>query len=153
MRCNSSIHFSASVVSNSLQHHGLQLGFPVHHQHPKPAQTHVHQVWCHPTISASVVCFSSGLQSFLASWSFPMCQCFPSGDQNIGVSASASVLPMNIQDWFPLGFTGLSPCSPRDFQEPSLAPQFKSINSLVLSFLYGPNLTSIHDYCKKHSFD
>ena len=68
-------------------------------------------------------------------------------------SASASVLPRNIKDWFPLGLTGLSPCSPGDSQESSPAPQFKRINSLALSFLYGPTLTSIHDCWKNHSFD
>ena len=62
--------------------------------------------WCHPTISSSVVPFSSHLRSFLASGSFPVSQFFISGGQNIGVSASASVLPMNIQVWFPLGWTG-----------------------------------------------
>ena len=62
--------------------------------------------WCHPTIPSSVVPFSSHLQSFPASGSFPMSQLFASGSQSIGVSASASVLPMNIQDWFPLGLTG-----------------------------------------------
>ena len=62
--------------------------------------------WCHPTISSSVIPFSSHLQCFPASGSFPMSQFFTSGGQNIGVSASASVLPMNIQDWFPLGWTG-----------------------------------------------
>ena len=61
--------------------------------------------WCHPTISPSVILFSSCLQSFLASGSFQISQFFASGDQSIGVSASASVLPMNIQDWFPLGWT------------------------------------------------
>jgi len=61
--------------------------------------------WCHPTILSSVVPFSSCLQSFPASESFPVCQFFASGGQSIGVSASASVLPMNIQDWFPLGWT------------------------------------------------
>ena len=63
--------------------------------------------WCHPTISSSVILFSSHLQSFLASGSFPMSQFFTSDGQSIGVSASASVLPVNIQDWFPLGWTGL----------------------------------------------
>ena len=62
--------------------------------------------WCHPTISSSVVPFSSWLKSFPASGSFPMSQFFASGGQSIGVSASASVFPMNIQDWFPLGSTG-----------------------------------------------
>ena len=62
--------------------------------------------WCHPTISSSVIPFSSSLQSFPAWGSFPMSQFFPSGGQSIGVSASASILPMNTQDWFPLGWTG-----------------------------------------------
>ena len=77
-------------------------GFPVHHHLQEPTQTHW---WCHPTTSSSVP-FSSHLQSFPASRSFQMSQFFTSGGQNIGVSASASVLPMNIQDWFPLGWTG-----------------------------------------------
>ena len=73
--------------------------------------------------------------------------------QSIGVSASASVLPMNIQDWFSWdGLVG-SPCSPSDSQKSSTTPQFKSINSSVLSFLYSPTLTSIHDYWKNHSLD
>ena len=73
---------------------------------------------------------------------FQMSQFFSSGGQNIGVSASASGLPMNIQYRFPFG----SPCSPRNSQESSPTPQFKSINSPVLSFLYGPTLTFKHDY-------
>ena len=88
--------------------------------------------WCHPTNSSSVVPFSFCPQSFAASGSFPMSQFFTSDGQSIGVSASASVLPVNIQDWFPLGWTGWSPCSPRDSQESSPTPQFKSTNSLVL---------------------
>ena len=80
---------------------------------------------------------------FSSSGSLLVSQFFPSGGQSIGISASASVLPMNIQDWFPLGLTGESPCSPRDSEESSPTPQFKSINSLVLSFLYSPTLTSI----------
>ena len=104
-------------------------------------------------ISSSVVSFSSCLQSFPALRSFPMSQFFASGGQSIGVSVSASVLPMNNQDWFPLGRTGWIPCSPRNFQESSPAPQFKISNSLVLSFLYSPILTSIHDYWKSHCFD
>ena len=77
--------------------------------------------WCHPAISSSVVPFSH-LQSFPASGSFPVSQFFTSGCQSIGVSASTSVLPMNIQDWFPLGLTG-SPCSSRDSQESSPTSQ------------------------------
>jgi len=106
-----------------------------------------------PNILFSVVPFSSCLQSFPASGSFPISQFFASGGQSIGVSASASVLPMNIQDWLPLGWTDCISFSPRDFQESSPTPQFKSINSLVLSSLYNPTLTSMHDYWKNHSFD
>ena len=82
-------------------------GFPIHHQLPEPTQNSCpsHQ-WCHPTISSSATPFSSYLQSFPASGTFPVSQFFTSGDQSIGVSASASVLPMNIWDWFPLGLTG-----------------------------------------------
>ena len=70
--------------------------------------------WCHPTISSSVIPYSSCLQFFPASGSFPMSQIFPSGSQSIGVSASASVLPMNIEDWLPLDRLVWSPCIPRD---------------------------------------
>ena len=74
---------------------------PVHHQLPESTQTHVLSQWCHPTISSSVIPFSSWSQSFPASGSVPMSQLFASGGQSIGASASASVLPMNIQHWFP----------------------------------------------------
>ena len=104
----SSVQFSHSVVSHSLQPHGLQ-----HTRPPCPSSTPgVYSNscplswWCHPTISSSVIPFSSHLQSFPASGSFQMSQFFASGGQSTGVSASASVLPMNIQDWFPLGWTG-----------------------------------------------
>ena len=103
-----SVQFSRSVVSNSLQSHGLQ-----HTRPPCPSPTPgVYpnscplSQWCHPTISSSVVPFSSHLQSFPASGSFQMSQLFASGGQSIGVSASTSVLPMNTQDWSPLGWTG-----------------------------------------------
>ena len=109
--------------------------------------------WCHPTMSSSVIPFSSRLQSFPASGAFPMSQFFALGGQSIGVSASISVLPMNIQDWSPLGWTVGSPCSPRDSQESSPTPKFNSINSSTLSFLYSPTLTSIHDHWKNQSFD
>ena len=103
-----------------------------------------HLILCRP--------LSSCLQSFPTSGSFPMNQFFALGGQSFGASASASVLPMNIQNWFPLGLTGWSPCSPRDSLECSPTPQLKSTNSLALSFFYGPILTSIHDYWKNHSF-
>ena len=99
------------------------------------------------TVSSSAALFLC-LQSFPASRSFPMSWLLASGGQSIG--ASASVLPMNIQGWSPLGWTVGSPCSPRDSQESSPTPQFKSINSSALSLLYGPTLTS---YWKNHGFD
>ena len=93
-------------------------GFPVLHCLLEFGQTHVHwRQWCHPTISSSVIPFSSCPQSFPASRSFPMSQLLKSGGQSIGASASASVLPGNIQGWFPLGLTSLICCSSRDFQE------------------------------------
>ena len=151
----SSVQFSHSVVSNSLLPHGLQ-----HARPPCPSPTPrvysnscLLSWWCHPTILSSVVPFSSCLQSFPASGSFQMNQFFTSGGQSIGVSASATVLPMNIQDWCPLGWKVGSLCHPRDSQESSPTPQFKSINSLALSFLYSPTLTSVHDYWKNDSFD
>ena len=123
-------------------------GLPVLHHLPELAQTLCPlSLWYHPTIS-SVIPFSSCLQSFPASGSFLMSQRFTSGGQSIRVSASASVPPINIQGWFPLGLTGLTPWSPRDSQESSPTPQFKSINSSALSFLYHPTLTSIHEYWK-----
>ena len=81
-------------------------GFPVHYQLLYLTQTHGHQVWCHSTILSSVILFSICLQSFPVSGSFQMSLFFASGGQSIGVSASISVLPVNIQDWFPLGWTG-----------------------------------------------
>ena len=108
--------------------------------------------WGHPTISSSVVPFSSCPQSFPASGSFLMSWLFASGGQSIGASASTSVLPVNIQDWFPLGLTGLISLL-RNSQESSPTPQFKSISSLALSILDGLTLTSVHDYWKNHSFD
>ena len=112
---------------------------------PKPI---ISSQWCQTTISSSVVPFSSCPQSFPASGSFQMSQLFASGGQSIGVSASTSVLPMNTQDWSPLGWTGWISLQSRDSQESSPTPQFKSINSSALSFLYSPTLTSIHDYWK-----
>ena len=107
--------------------------------------------WCCMTISSSATPFSFYLQSFPASGSFPRCQFFASGDL-IGISASASVLVMNIQDWFPLGWTGLISWLSKGLLRVFSELQFESINSLVLSLLYGPTLTSIH-YWKNHSFD
>ena len=102
---------------------------------------------------SSVTPFSSCSWYFPAWGSFPVSQIFAPGGQSIRVSASASVLPMNIQHWYPLVLTGWTPCCSRDSQESSPTPQFKSINSSVLSHLCGSTLTSKHDYSKNHSFD
>ena len=103
-----SVQFSRSVLSDSLQLHGLQ-----HARLPCPSPTPgacsnscPSNWWCHPTISSSVIPFFSCFQAFPAAGSFPMSQLFTSGGQSIGASASISILPMNIQDWFPLGWTG-----------------------------------------------
>ena len=155
----------------------------VHHQLPEFTQTHAHRVgdaiqpssmqccncpsptprvysnscpsswWCHPAISSSVIPFSSCPQSLPASGSFQMSQLFAWRGQSTGVSALASVLPVNTQDWSPLGWTGWISLQSRDPQESSPTPQFKSINSSVLSFLYSPTLTSTHDHWKNHSLD
>ena len=128
-------------------------GFPVHHELPELAQTHVHWVGDAIQPSHPVVPLSSCLQSFPASGSFAMSQLLASGDQSIGVSASTSVLPMNAQDWSPLGLTGWISLQSKGFSGVFSNTQFKSINSLALSLLYGPNLTFIHDHWKNHSFD
>ena len=104
----SPVQFSCSVVSDFLWLHGLQhTRLPWLSLTPGPYSNSCPlSRWCHPNMSSFVVPFSSRLQSFPASWSFPMSQLFASGGESIGVSASASVLPMNIQDWFLLGLTG-----------------------------------------------
>ena len=147
--------FSHSVASNSLQPHGLQharLSCPS----PTPracSNSCPLSQWCHPTISSSVVPFSSCLQSFPASGSFPVSQHFISGGQSIGVSASASVLPMNIQDWFPWGWTGLISLQCKGLK--NLLQHHSSKASILwcsaffmIEFSY-----SIHDYWKNHTFD
>ena len=107
--------------------------------------------WCHPAISPSVVPFSSCTQSLPASGSFPMNQLFAWGGQSIGVSASASVLPMNTQDWSPLGWTGWIFLQSKGLTRVFSSTTVQSVNSSVLSFLHSPTLTSIHDHWKNHS--
>ena len=116
-------------------------GFPVHHQLLELARTHVHQVGdtiqpSHPLLSPSPPVFNLPQHRGLFQW--------VSSSHQVA-SALALVPPMNIEDWFPLGLTVLVICSPRDLQESSPMPQFKSISSSVLSFLYSPALTSSHD--------
>ena len=137
-------------MSDSLPPHGLQ-----HDRPPCPSPSPrvctdscPLNRWCHPTISSSVLPFSSCLPSFPASGSFRMSQYFVSGGQTIGASAWASVLPMNIQGWFPLGWTW-SPCSPSDSQESSPPQQLESINSSALNLLYDPTLTTEGDCWEK----
>ena len=101
-----------------------------------------HLILCRP--------LSSCPQSLPASGSFPMSQFFTSGGQSIRVSASASVLPMNIRDWLPFRLTGWISWGPSDSQESFPTPQFKNISSLALNFIYSSTLTSIHDYWKNH---
>ena len=145
---------SCSVMSDSLWLHGLQ-----HTRLPCPlssprvcSNSCAFSEWCHPTISSSVVPFSSCLQSFPASGSFLTGQIFTSGGQSIGVSPSASVLPTNIQGWFPLGLTGLI-----YMQSKELSKVFSNISlkALILwcSAFFVVQLTSIHDYWKNHSFE
>ena len=127
---------------------------PVHRQLPEFTHSCPLSRWCHPAISSSVIPFSSCLQSFPASGSFQMSWFFASGGQRTGVSASVSVLPVNTQDWSPLGWTGWI-----SLQSKGLSRVFSNTTvqkhqySLVLSFLDSPALTSIHDYWKNHSFD
>ena len=144
----SSVQFSCSVVSNSLWPHRLQHArLPCLSPNSRACSNSCPlSWWCHPTISSSVIPFSSCLQSFSASGSFPMSQFFASGGQSIGASVSALVLPMNIQDWFPLELTGW------------ISLQFKGLSRVFSNttvqkhqffgayFLYGPTLIYIHDY-------
>ena len=144
----------------TLRPHGLQ-----HARLPCPTPTPgsysnswTSSQWCHSIISSTVILFSICLQPFQASGSFPRSLFIATAGQSIGVSVSASVLPMNIQDWFPLGWTGwislLSKGLSRAFYNTTAQNnQFKSITSSGLSFIYSTTLTSIHDYWKDHSLD
>ena len=148
---NRSVQFSHSVVSGSMGPHGLQ---HIRLLCPSPtpraySNSCPSSWWCHPTISSSVVPSSSRLQSFLASGSFPMSQFFASGGQSIGVSASASLLPMNIQNWFPLGWTGwislLSKGPSRVFSNATIQK-----HQFNLKNFYYPEVTSM--LCRKLAY-
>ena len=151
----SSVQFSHSVVSDSLRAHGLQ-----HARPPCPSPTprvysnsSPSSWWCQPFISFSIVPFSSHLQSFLASGSFQMSQLFASGGQIIGVSASTSVLPMNTQDWSPLGWTGWIPLQFKGLLRVISNTTVQKHQFFGAQFLHSPTLTSIHAYWKNYSFD
>ena len=150
----SSVQFSRSVLSDSLWPHGL-----LHARLPCPSSTTRAcsdscplSQWCHPTISSSVVPFSC-LQSFPASSvSFPMSWLFASSGQSIGVSAL--VFPINIQGWFSLGLTGLISLLSKGLSRVfSSTTDWKHQFFQLLSFLYGPAVTFVHDYWKTCSFD
>ena len=153
--CLTSVQFSRSVMSNSLWPHELK-----HARPPCPSPTpRVYanscplSQWCYPTVSSSVIPFSSCPQSFQASGSFQMRQLFASSGQSIGVSASTSTLPMNMQDWFPLGWIGWISLQSKGLSRVFSNTTVQKQNSSVLCFLYSPTLTSIHDYWKNHSLD
>ena len=144
-----SVQFSCSVMSDSLRLHGLQYArLPCPSPTPRAcSNSYSSSQWCHPTISSSVVPFSTCPQSFPASETFPMSQLFAWGGQSTGVSALASFKRNSRVDLLQNELVG-PPCSPRDSQESSPTPQFKSINSSALSLLCSPTLTSIHDHWK-----
>ena len=151
----SSVQFSRSVVSDSLRPHESQ-----HTRPPCPSPTPgVHSdsrpssPWCHPAISSSVIPFSSCPQSLPASESFPTSQLFALGGQSTGVSALASFLPKKSQGWSPSEWTGCISLQSKRLSRVFWTPEFKSINSLALSLLHSPTLTSIHDHWKNHSLD
>ena len=148
------IQFSHPVISDSLPLHELQqtrasCPSPTPRVHPNPCPS---SQWCHPTISSSVVPFSSCPQSFPASGYFQMSQRSASGGQSIGVSASAPVLPMNTQDWSPLGWTGWISLQSKGLSRVFSNTTVQNIKSSVQPS-FSPTLTSIHDYWKNHNFD
>ena len=152
--CQCFSQFSCTVVFNSLGPHWLQI---VRVQCPAPtpgacSNSCPSSQLCHPTFSSSVIPFSSCLQSFPASESFPMSQ-FSSGGLSIKVSASASVLPITSQDWFPLGFTGFTSLLSKGFSRVFSNTTVQKHQFFDVQLFYSPTLTSIHDYWKKHSFD
>ena len=150
-----SVQFSCSVMSNSLWPHGLyHARLPCLSPTPRVYSNSCSlSRWCHPTISSSVVPFSCP-QSFLGTGSFQMSQ-FSSGGLSIGVSVSASVLPMNIEDCFPLGWIGWISLQAKGLSKifSNTTVQKHQFFGTQLSLWMCPTLTSIHDYCKNHSFD
>ena len=147
--------FSRSIIPIFLWPHGLQ-----HARPPCPSSSpwaypnsRPSSRWCHPTISSSVIPFSSCLQSFPASGSFPVSQLFASDGQSTGASASASVLPMNIQGWFPLRLIGLISLQFKGLSRVSSNTTVQKHQFFGAQPSLQSTLTSIHDYWKNHSFD
>ena len=146
--------FCCPVVSDSLRPHGLQHTrslCPLPSPKVSPSSCPLHQ-WCHPAISSSEALCSFCLKSFPASETFPMSQMFISGDQNTGASATALVLPMSMQGWFPLRLTGLISLLSKGLSVSSSTTVWRHQFFGIL-LLYGPNLTSIHNHWKNHSLD
>ena len=150
----SPVQFSRSVMSTPCNPMNCSTpGPPVHHKLPEFTQTRAHQVSdaiqpSHPLSSPSPPAPSTSQHQGLFQWVN-----FTWGGPSIGVPASASDLPMNTQDWSPLGWTGWISSQSKDSQEPAPTSQFRSINSSALSFLHSPTLTSIHDHWRNHSLD
>ena len=128
-----SLNFADSLQSHGLQHSRLPHPSPTPGTYSNSCQW---SRWYPPTISSSVVPFSFSLQCFQVSGSFPMSQFFASGGQSIGVSALASVLPMNIQDWFSVGWTGWISLQSKGLSESSPTPQLSSISFWLSAFLW-----------------
>ena len=152
---NLSVQFSRSIVSNSLRPHESQ-----HARPPCPSPTPgVYpnscplSWWCHPATSASVVPFSSCPQSFPASGAFQMSQLFASGGQSIGVSASTSVLPMNTQDWSPLGWTGWISLQSKGHSRVFSNTTVQKHQFFSAQLSSQSNSHIIHDHWKNHSLD
>ena len=147
--------FSCSVASDSLWPHGLQhTRLPCLSPSPGVSSNSCPlSRWCYPTISSSVVPFFSCLQSFPASGCFPMSQLFTSGGQSIRASASASVLLMNIQGWFPLGLTGLISLLSKGLLRVFSSTTIQKHQFFSTEHSYGPTLISTHDHWKNQSFD
>ena len=142
-------------MSDSLRPHGLQHARPLCPSTTPGVYSNSCPIgwWCHPAISSSVIPFSSCLQFFPASGCFQMSQFFTSGGQSIGVSALASVLPMNIQDWFPLGWTSWTSLESKGLSRVFSNTTVQKHQFFGLSFLYSPTLTSIHDYWKNKALN
>ena len=151
---SSSVQFSCSVVSDSLWPHEPQHARPPCLSPTPRAYSNSCPLsrWCHPAISSSVVPFSSCPQSIPASGSFPISQLFAWGGQSIGVSASASVLPMNTQDWTPLGWTGWISLKSKGLSRVFSNTTVQKHQFFSAQLSSWSNLTSIHDHWKNHSF-
>ena len=146
----SSVAQSCPTLCNPKNH--STPGLPIHHQLPEFTQTHVHRVRdaiqrSYPLSFPSPLTFNLSLHQGLFKWVISLHQVAKA------FQLQASVLPMNIQDWFPLGWTVWISLKSKGLSRSSPTPQFKTINGLVLSFLYSPTLISIHDHWKNHSFD